>query len=387
MVTETFYPVVGGSETAIRYLSDELSDQGHEVMVAVMNVPTADTPSTKFSFRKLTPMVAGINCRTWGKIHNCRKIIREFKPDIVNAHFLFESGMVGTTAAHKEGIPSVVSIRGRGIFFRPGTLLESLLSKWWIGGAAKADGFLATSQEMADIAHARHGLEVRAVSNGVETHLFTPDRKTDIRTPLGIRPDQKVIVCARRPVPKNGIEYLVRALPLIRKQHDAVLLLAGPKKGEFDKLMDIAQELGVTDSIYALGSVLHDRLPELFASADAVVQPSIAEARSLACLEAMASGAAIVATDTGGLKELITHEKSGLLVPAFEASTYQVGAVHETGIMNLANAVSRLLADASLNAAVRKGARAYAETCSWPEIAKQSLEVYAKAMKKFAAAS
>lgn len=383
MVTETFHPIVGGSESAIRYLSDALTDAGHQVMVAVMNVHDASSPSDKFAFRLLTPVVCGLNLRTWGKIRNCRKIIREFKPDVVNAHFLFESGMVGTLAAHAEGVPSVVSIRGRGIFYKPKNVLDAALSRWWIDGAATADGFLATSQEMADIAHRRHGLEVVAVSNGVETDLFHPQRKTDIRTPLGIRQDQKVIVCARRLVPKNGIEYMVRALPLIRRTHDAVLLLASPKNAEYEKLKALAESLGLADAVRFLGPVVHADLPAYFSSADAVVQPSIAEARSLACLEAMASGAAIVATDTGGLKELITHETNGILVPAFEDSTYQVGALNERGVADLAAAVMRVLSDAALSGRIRRGAREYAETCSWPAIAKQSLEIYGKAMEKY----
>ncbi len=387
MVTETFHPIVGGSESAIRYLSDALTDAGHQVMVAVMNVPNTSAPSPKFAFRKLGPHVHGINLRTWGKIHNCRTIIREFKPDIINAHFLFESGMVGTLAGHKEGVPSVVSIRGRGIFFRPKNLFQKILSGWWIRGASQADGFLATSQEMADIAKERHGLDVLAVSNGVETELFTPERKTDIRTKFGIKPDQRIIVAARRLVPKNGIEYMIRALAVVRKQHDAVLLLAAPIKDEHDKLKALAQQLGVGDAVHFMGPVLHDHLPEYFASADVVVQPSIAEARSLACLEAMSSGAAMVATDCGGLKELITHEVNGLLVPAFEDSTYQVGALNEKGVTDLAAAVTRLLSDPALTEKLRKGAREFALTCSWPAIAQQSLAVYQAAIDSFRARS
>lgn len=383
MVTETFFPIVGGSETAIRYLSDTLSDLGHEVMVVVMNVTKADTPSKKFMFKKLSPMVAGFNLRTWGKIINCRKIIREFRPDIINAHFLFESGMVGTSAGHHEGVPSVVSIRGRGIFYKPKNFFDRILSRWWIRGAAKADAFIATSQEMADIARVRHGIHPIAVSNGVETDLFTPDMQKDIKTPLGIGKDQRVIFCARRLVPKNGIEYIIRALPLIRLQHDAVLLLAAPKNADYEKLSTLVDVLGMRKFVHFLGPILHAELPYYFASSDVTVQPSIAEARSLACLEAMSAGSAVIATDTGGLKELITHRENGYLIPAFEESTYQVGALNEQGVIHLADAVNAILADPILTARIRKGARLYAETCSWPAIAQQSLKIFQKAIDDF----
>lgn len=383
MVTETFHPIVGGSQTAIRYLSDALSDLGHETMVAVMNVRNSTSPSDKISFAKFDSYIFGIDCKMWGKIHNCRKIIRKFKPDIVNAHFLFESGFVGTIAAHKEGIPSVVSIRGRGIFFKPKNLLEKLLSWWWIRGACKADGFIATSQEMADIAHARHGLTVTAVSNGVETDVFTPDMKKDIKTPYGISSSQRVIFCARRLVPKNGIEYVIRALPEVRKHHDAVLLLAAPKDAEYNALNALVDELNIRPFVHFIGSVDHYELPYYFAGADIVVQPSIAEARSLACLEAMAAGAAIIATACGGLKELITHGENGYLVPVFEESTYQVGILNHKGVFDLAQAMITVLSDPELEKKLRRHARSYAETCSWPAIAEQSLAIYRNAMDHY----
>lgn len=383
MVTETFHPVVGGSESAIRYLSDALTDLGHEVMVAVMNVPAAANPSKKFAFRVISPMVGPFNLKTWGKIAHCKRIVAEFKPDIVNAHFLFESGMVGTVAAHSNRVPSVVTERGRGLFSKPGNLLQRILFTWWIRGALKADAFIATSQEMADMAKQRFGIDILAISNGVETDLFTPSRRTDIHSILHAKPEQRILFCARRLVPKNGIEYIVRALPLIRQAHDAILVLAAPLSGDYEKLKTIAAQLGVTDHIRFIGPVSHEDLPMYFASADAVVQPSIAEARSLACLEAMASGAVVVATDTGGLKELITHKENGYLVPAFEESTYQVGAINETGVKNLAEAVQTILSDAALSDRLRKGARTYAQTCSWKEIAKQSLVIYQRAIDSF----
>ncbi len=383
MVTEAFYPSVGGSQTAIRYLSDALSDLGNPTMVAVMNVPGASSPSGKIAFATLTSYVGGVDLKTWGKIHNCRKIIRKFKPDIVNAHFLFESGMVGTSAAHKEGVPSVVTIRGRGIFFKPKNILEKILSRWWINGACQADGFIATSQEMADIATIRHGLSVTAISNGVETDIFTPEMNKDIKTPHGIAPHQRVIFCARRLVPKNGIEYMVRALPTVRQTHDAVLLLAAPKDAEYQTLNTIIDELKIRPFVKFIGSIDHEELPFYFAGADIVVQPSIAEARSLACLEAMAAGAVVIATACGGLKELITHGENGYLIPAFEESTYQIGAVKLQGVADLANAVSTVLSDVTLEKNIRRGARKFAETCSWPAIARQSLKIYDEVIHRY----
>ncbi len=384
MLTDSFYPEVGGSETAIWRLSEALVEAGHQVGIAVISKPKASNPSDAVSFWNVSAKVKGMDLKFFGKIHNIRQVIRSFKPDVINAHFLLESGYVGVKAGHTEGVPVVVSIRGKGIFYAANNWQESVLYPLWIRGACKADGFIATSQEMADIAEQRHGITVQAISNGVDTEHFRPGRnEVNIRERHGIAAGQKVIVCARRLVPKNGIEYMVRALPIVREQQDAVLLLAAPKMRDYERLKQMAADLGVGDFVQFLGPVLHDELPCYFAQADVVVQPSIAEARSLACLEAMASGAAVVATATGGLKELITHEKSGYLVPEFEESTYQVGEVLPENVQNLAEAVLTVLRDEELRTKLGQGARTYAETCSWPAIAEQSLSAYRKAIDSF----
>lgn len=384
MLIDSFYPEIGGSETAVWRLSDTLSDLGHEVGVAVLSRPKAENPSRKFRFWNVPSRLRGIDAKFWGKIRNVRSIIQEFQPDIVNAHFLLESGYVGVRAAHAEGVPCVISIRGKGIFYRGNNLFEKLLYPFWIRGGLRADGFIATSQEMADIAHERHGISPRAVSNGVDINHFRPGRTDlNIRERHSIGPSQPILFCARRLVPKNGIEYIIRAFPAIRKQHDAVLLLASPKIREYERLKELVRSLRLQEVVHFLGPIEHDELPYYFCHADVVVQPSIAEARSLACLEAMASGAAVVATATGGLKELITHGESGYLVPSFEESTYQVGSVQEDGVANLVEAVCTLLSDNDLRSRIQNGARFYAETCSWPRIAEQTLQVYEQAIKQF----
>ena len=375
-VTDSFYPIVGGSETAVRYLSDTMVDLGHEVEIAVMSMKDASCDSKKVKFSLISSKIFGVNMRFFGKVHNLKKIIRSFKPDVVNAHFLLESGYVGVKAAHALGIPCVVTIRGKGLFYTPDTLLQKLLFRIWHRGVTQADAFIATSQEMADMAKERFKINVKALSNGVDTKRFRPDAKSDVRSGLGIQEDQTMIFCARRLVPKNGIEFLIRALPTIMEQRDVVLVLASKKVAEYEKLKALTAELGIADKVHFLGPVEHDRLPAHFCEADVVVQPSIAEARSLACLEAMACGSAIVATNTGGLKELLREGISAKLIDPFEESTYQVGEIKKEDVERLANAVLHVLSDDEYRKRIQDGAHAEAQKYSWKNIASQAIDIY-----------
>ena len=200
----------------------------------------------------------------------------------------------------------------------------------------------------------------------------------------GVRSGQRVILCARRLVPKNGIEYIVRALPLIRQKHDALLWLASPFIREYERLQEMGRELGISDYVRFLGPVLHDELPLYFRSADVVVQPSIAEARSLACLEAMASGSAVIATATGGLAEMIKHRENGYLIDPFMESTYNVTSFDATGVDRLALAVIDVLSDDALRASMGKEAREYVQQYAWPRVAERTLAVYEDVIHSYA---
>jgi glycosyltransferase involved in cell wall biosynthesis len=381
MLTDSFHPYVGGSETAIHRLSDTFVDMGHTVGVAVISRPDAFAPSSKFSFWNVSSRVFGIDMKFLGRIRNLRRVIREFRPDVLNVHFMLESGYVGVKAAKAEGVPVVITNRGKGLYNEPTNLAERLLYPFWNRGALGADAFIATSQEMVDRAKERYGIESLAISNGVDTDTFSPEKDGQaIRQRYGVQPGQRVLFCARRLVPKNGIEYIVRALPIVREKFDAVLWLASPLIREYEKLKKLSQELGIAEQVRFLDAVDHTELSAHFNAADVVVQPSIAEARSLACLEAMASGAVVLATATGGLAELITHGENGFLIAPFQESTYAVTEVFDDGVKRLGEAVITLLEDDALRQKIRLGARKYALTCSWPEIARQTLVVYERAI-------
>lgn len=384
MLTDSYFPEVGGSETAIWKLSEAMVQKGHTVGVAVISKPKASNPSQQLSFWNVSSRLYGIDCKFLGKIHHLRKIVRAFKPDILNIHFMLESGYVGVKTAKKERIPCVLTNRGKGLYNAPSHWLEAIMYRLWNQGSLGADRYLATSDEMVHIFRERYGMESSVMSNGVDTDTFSPDKDPQMmRQRHGVLPEQRVILCARRLVPKNGIEYILRALPLIRQHHDALLWLASPFIREYERLQTIAGDLGVSAYVRFLGPVLHDELPYYFRSADVVVQPSIAEARSLACLEAMASGSAVIATATGGLAEMIEHRKNGYLIDPFMESTYHVVSFDETGVARLAEAVHDVLSDTVLREQMGRFAREYAMQYAWPRVADRTLAVYEDVIRSY----
>jgi glycosyltransferase involved in cell wall biosynthesis len=119
------------------------------------------------------------------------------------------------------------------------------------------------------------------------------------------------MVCPRRLVEKNGVEFLVRAMAGLKGKLDARLYIAGdgPLRG---RLEEVARQIGVSDRIVFMGSVGNTRMPAVYSSADLVVIPSLVEATSIAALEAMACERVVAASRVGGLPEII-DEQTGVL--------------------------------------------------------------------------
>ncbi len=161
---------------------------------------------------------------------------------------------------------------------------------------------------------ARSALGVRpsvVVRNGVDTALFAP--RTPDRAALGIADDAKVIlfVGGKRlqgnlPAERKGWRYLQAALTSLAGTISGLTLLY---------VGDAPPEVDLPVTVVATGGVPRTAMPDLYAAADVVVMPTLGDNAPLGLLEAMACGKCVVATDTGGIPEVISDGVSGLIVP------------------------------------------------------------------------
>ena len=213
MVTDSFYPAVGGSETAIKNLSLTFLEMGHQVKIYGL-FEGVESPDPKIDVVYISPKAWRLNLKAFGRFINLNKEIKKWQPDVINAHFLLMSGWVGIKVARKNKIPSVVSIRGKGIFYKSDSIKKAILYHMYRRLSLKADKMIATSAEMAEIVKERWGRMPVPLSNGVDINHFRPNIQTDLKKRLKLE-NKKIILCVRRLVPKNGIEYIIRATPLI----------------------------------------------------------------------------------------------------------------------------------------------------------------------------
>jgi glycosyltransferase involved in cell wall biosynthesis len=178
------------------------------------------------------------------------------------------------------------------------------------------------------------------IPNGVDVDVFKP--------PEPLASEAPYLLFVGQLEKFKGLDYLFAAMPAIRSRFNSVkLLLAYHNNAELPRYQRLAKQLGIDDAVIFAGPKTPAELAALYAGAAVFVQPSLAEALSGVVLEAMSCGAAIVATEVGGIREQLDSE-TGIIVPPADP-----GAIAES--------VCRLLADPGLRCRLGVAARVKVE--------------------------
>ncbi|MGB9738675.1 glycosyltransferase [Chloroflexus sp.] len=226
---------------------------------------------------------------------------------------------------------------------------------------------------------------IRVIPCGVDLRRFQPGDRMQARAALGITPDAIMLVCVGRMEPLKGMDALILAAARLLVQHPEwkerlqVVLVGGddetqPERwnSEQRRLDGLRRELGITAQVQFAGAQPQERLPLYYTAADVVAAPSHYESFGLAALEALACGAAVVASNVGGLALTIEDRRSGLLVPPDDDAA-------------LAAQIERILTDAALAARLRSGAVQRAAEYGWPAVARRIIALYDELLQVHAA--
>ncbi len=159
--------------------------------------------------------------------------------------------------------------------------------------------------------------KIDIVPCGVNLELFYPMDRDEIRKQLGIT-GEKIVLFVGRIEPLKGVEQLLKAVSNLKDIPGLKLMIIGgdeSNQNEIDHLKKLTIELDIQDLVQFPGVIKHDRLPYYYNAADICVIPSYYESFGLVALESLACGTPVISTDVGDIKNIITRDEAGYVLP------------------------------------------------------------------------
>jgi len=288
------------------------------------------------------------------------------KPDLIHAHFSYPDGFGMIGLAKKWNIPLVISALGT--IERKVAYEGSYTSRQIIKAMNFADKVLSVSEDLK-LHIVNLGINennVIVVPNGVDTEKFKPAGKENARKLLNLPLDKNIILFVGALRSIKGVDYLIEAAKNF-VDSNTELYLVGRDDGLKKSLKKMAQDFKITDFIKFIGPVNHEDIPLWISASDILVLPSLSEGRPNVVLEALACEVPVVATDVGGIPELIINGETGYLVPAKNP-------------LELSEKVNKLLGDENQREKMGKFGRKsiIQRGLTWEAHAKKTVDIYSK---------
>lgn len=274
--------------------------------------------------------------RYFSALPKLKKLIRQFKPDILHAHYASSYGILGALSGFH---PFILSVWGSDIYNFPN---RSYLHKKIIEfNLSKADSLLSTSLAMAKETRKYTSKEIQVTPFGIDSEVFRP---MAVENPFS---KQDIVIGTVKTLEINyGIEYLIRAFKMVKDRHprkSLKLMIVGGGSQEF-YLKKLAKELSIETETHFLGRVPYSECPKYHNMLSISVFVSVSESFGVAVLEASACEKPVVVSRVGGLPEVVEDGVSGIVVPPRD-------------VLATANAIERLVLDEELRSSMGRAGR------------------------------
>ena len=371
LVTEYYYPHLGGVTEHVHNLALQFQRQGHPTLVVTgrmarparahdLHEEEADPPFVRRVGTSRTIYSAGSFARVTtgrGLRRQLRDLFRRERIDLVHVHGGLNPtlGLVAPEAAWELGLPVVATFHS--------WFARSALCAMFRGQLQRRvdrhAAVLAVSQPVID-AHARYfDAPWEIIPNGVDTELFRAEAA--FRAPAS----SPELLFLGRLDPRNGLDTVLAALPKVLEQlSEARLTVAGdgPLRPYYEHL---ARPLG--ERVAFVGRVNGNR-PTHYARAQLYLCPTTKASFGITLLEAMACATPQVVSDITGFRELVGSGAEAMLVPKARPAAW-------------ASAIVGLLDDPDRLARMGAAGRAKAESYAWPTVAARVMDVYRRVAK------
>lgn len=306
------------------------------------------------------PSVGRISYALTGR--RVRELVKSRSPDLVHSHSAGGYALMGRLSG---GRPWLVSLYGADIYEYPDrSPLHRSIQRYLL---ERTDQLLATSHAMADRMQRIYSSLPRPVVTpfGVDTDLFSPSRlKRDVTDAVSIGIVKKL-------EPVYGIDILLKAFDeLVGKHGEGIEMHVVGDGSDRERLLSMRECSSCPSQIHFHGAIPNPEVPEVLRDLDIFVVSSRRESFGVAAVEASSAGLPVVATDVGGLPEVVDHEETGIVVPPEDVDA-------------LSAAIDRLIE----NPAERRklgsaGRRKVEEHYDWDENVTRMIDIYERILHR-----
>lgn len=212
--------------------------------------------------------------------------------------------------------------------------------------------------------------KIDAIPNGVDVTEFVGAFNRDSFRKQYALPEEKIVLFVGRLVYEKGASLLVEAMPRVLAKTNSKFVFIGEGYMK-EQLISRVRQLGLADKAYFTGYVNEKTLRQLYRVADVCAFPSLYEPFGIVALEAMAARVPVVVSDTGGLSEIVEHDKTGV-------------KVYHDNVESLAWGIIRVLTDPPYANYLRtNAAKAVLEMFSWNQIAVRTKKIYERVREEY----
>ena len=328
IVTHTFLPHVGGIERVVYEQSKRLLQRNFEPMVVTNRI---DTPKSY--------VVDGIKVECYESLNTGFRLGIPYSIPTVTSLETFLKAVKSSEIVHAHGHPYLTSLIAAKLakryskpfvltqhntFIEYDSIFDNIerLNDLAVGKETlkEADKIITVSNATKDyvLSLGAKPEKIKVLHNGVDLVRFRPltGKREEMRRKLGIPQNSIVVLTVRRLVYKNGIDTLIEGANIAVRKNPKITFLVVGKGPDLNNVQMRIRQLGIENNFRLTGFVKDEDLPFYYNAADFFVLPSKSgEGLPLVALEAMACGLPVIATNVGGISEILM-EDYGKLVPS-----------------------------------------------------------------------